>query len=729
MRRRAIGISAAVLVVALAGVLPRADAATAQVDFDHIIRMSPTSIVSAAGSHARGPSLVESDGVVTAIWHAVTADRQAVTVSSSSDRGASWTAPRPLSTSLSYSGEPLIAAAGGVIVAVWLRMEEDASGFDVTIESSSSSDGGDTWTTAATLASEVDGGTPQLAAHDGGFTVVWVSGSTIATRTSVNGVAWGDSVVAAVGEGVYTRSFDLIPREDGLLIFWGDLGLDGTEESRVYVASSSDLGATWAGSHLVGTSPQLLPYIQVGSVPEGLLVFVDTYPNTRARSSFDGGATWEDAAPIPLDEDYSPLVLRLETEGVLAVTTDESSFTWLTVSRDGGRTWSAPLSIGDGQGSGAISDLVAYGGDLIAAGDQFWMSSDWGGVWSRPARLEWGEGSGRLPFLIGVGGSVLTAWTSTIDGVERLQVANVLESERIFGADRYATAREVASEFESFDGAPGSFVYVATGADFPDALVAASAAAHRGAPLLLSRPAALDAATLDELRRLDPQRVIIVGGTGALSAQVQSQAASVVGASNVTRIGGATRYETARRVVQEAFPDLTSVYLATGRNFADALAATGAAASQGAAVMITDGAQNRLGPDAHQVVADAEVLDVVVVGGAAVLSAGIEQQLVGLKGADDVTRYAGSDRYATSALLNANAGPFGTTAYLATGESFADALGGAALAGATGAPLLTVPGHCVPEATLNQLRGMRDIRILGGSPVLSDLVRELAPCD
>jgi putative cell wall-binding protein len=722
VRRRAIGISAAVLVVALAAVLPRADAATAQVDFDHVIRMSPTSIVSAAGSHARGPSLVESDGVVTAVWQAVADGHHVVTGSSSFDRGASWTTPQQLS-SISSSGEPVIVAAGGVIVTAWLQQNDGQ--LKITVESSSSSDGGVTWTTPVTLAPDVDGVPPQLVAHEGGFTVAWVSDSIASTSTSVNGVEWGDPIVAAVSEGFYTRLYDLIWRESGLLLFWADYGSEGDDATRINVASSSDLGETWGYSRLVVASPQLHISLQVGSVSEGLMVILGTYPGTRVRASFDGGVTWEDAGPIPLDEEP---VLRSDSEGVLAVTTDESSFTWLTVSRDGGRTWSTPQSIGDGQGSGVISDLLVYRGDLVAAGDQFWVTSDSGGVWSRPARLERGEGSGRLPFLIGVGGSVLTAWTSTIGGVERLQVANVLESERIFGADRYATALEVASQFESFDGAPGSFVYIATGADFPDALVAASAAAHRAAPLLLSRPAALDAATLDELRRLDPTRVIIVGGTGALSAQVQSQVAGVVGAANVMRIGGATRYETARRVVQEAFPDLASVYLATGRDFADALAATGAAASQGAAVMITDGAQNRLGPDAHQVVADGDVVHVVVVGGGAVLSAGIEQQLVGLKGADDVTRYAGADRYATSALLNASAGPFGTTAYLATGQSFADALGGAALAGATGAPLFTVPGHCVPQATLNGLRGMRDVRILGGPPVLSDIVLELASC-
>ncbi|MGZ6272276.1 MAG: cell wall-binding repeat-containing protein, partial [Candidatus Limnocylindrales bacterium] len=62
--------------------------------------------------------------------------------------------------------------------------------------------------------------------------------------------------------------------------------------------------------------------------------------------------------------------------------------------------------------------------------------------------------------------------------------------------------------------------YLATGLAFPDALAGAVAAALDGAPILLVGGATVPAATLAELRRLDPTQLVVLGSTSAVSSGV-----------------------------------------------------------------------------------------------------------------------------------------------------------------------------------------------------------------
>ena len=83
---------------------------------------------------------------------------------------------------------------------------------------------------------------------------------------------------------------------------------------------------------------------------------------------------------------------------------------------------------------------------------------------------------------------------------------------RLSGASRYETAVAVSQRH-----APGVAVaYVASGADFPDALAAASAAALDQGPLLLTNPGYLPDVVVDELDRLKPARIKLIGGLGAV---------------------------------------------------------------------------------------------------------------------------------------------------------------------------------------------------------------------
>ena len=81
---------------------------------------------------------------------------------------------------------------------------------------------------------------------------------------------------------------------------------------------------------------------------------------------------------------------------------------------------------------------------------------------------------------------------------------------RLAGADRYATA--VAISRRSFPWR-ASVVFLASGTRFPDGLSAGPAAVHLGGPVLRTPRDRVPQLVLDEIRRLDLDQLVIVGGT------------------------------------------------------------------------------------------------------------------------------------------------------------------------------------------------------------------------
>jgi len=279
---------------------------------------------------------------------------------------------------------------------------------------------------------------------------------------------------------------------------------------------------------------------------------------------------------------------------------------------------------------------------------------------------------------------------------------------RVAGDDRYATA--VAISQAAFpDGAP--VVHLATGAAFPDALAAGPAAALAGGPVLLTRPGDLPAVVRTELERLAPDRIVVLGGEGAVAPAVVDALAGL--GAEITRIAGADRFATAAAISAASFaPGVAVTYLADGLDFPDALAGAPAAAQDGAPLLLT--LPDRL-PDATAAELTRLAPDrVVVLGGPAAVSADVVAALDAY--APAVERVAGDDRYATAAAISARSHPDGAAAaVLATGTGFADALAGIALARRDDAPLLLVAGD-VPAATAAELErlGNPTVTILGG---------------
>ncbi|HYM84184.1 MAG TPA: cell wall-binding repeat-containing protein [Candidatus Dormibacteraeota bacterium] len=288
---------------------------------------------------------------------------------------------------------------------------------------------------------------------------------------------------------------------------------------------------------------------------------------------------------------------------------------------------------------------------------------------------------------------------------------------RLAGADRYATAAAVSAAF-----APGvPAVYVATGRDFPDALAAGPAAARAGAPVLIvdGLAATVPPPIAAELTRLKPARIVIVGASGVVSDTIAAQLGAF---GPVGRIDGRDRYETAAAVSAATFaPGIDTVYVATGRNFPDALSGGALSGLVPGPMLLVDPLSPALPPATAVELARLKPSHIVVLGSTAVVPDALVGQLAAVA---PVARFGGADRFATSAAIVASFPPGPSTAYVATGDGFADALVGVALAARDKAPLLLVRFASIPDVIAAQLDRLKPARIvvLGGPSVVSDSV-------
>jgi putative cell wall-binding protein len=144
--------------------------------------------------------------------------------------------------------------------------------------------------------------------------------------------------------------------------------------------------------------------------------------------------------------------------------------------------------------------------------------------------------------------------------------------------------------------------------------------------VLLTATDALPDVIAVELDRLDPDRIVVVGGAAVVSDAVMGSLVQYSVSGSVTRLWGADRYATSAAISEASFaPGVPVVYVAVGTGFADALSVAPVGGVEGAPVLLT--ATDAL-PDVIAVELDRLDPDrIVVVGGPGVISNAIIQSV------------------------------------------------------------------------------------------------------
>ncbi len=304
-----------------------------------------------------------------------------------------------------------------------------------------------------------------------------------------------------------------------------------------------------------------------------------------------------------------------------------------------------------------------------------------------------------------------------------LRVNTGATAQRWAGADRFASS----AAFSATSYAAGVPVaYVANGLTFPDALSGAPIAGKNGGPVLLTSATSIPSPIATELGRLKPQKIVVLGGTGAVSNTVKTALAKYATSGTVVRWAGRDRFESSAKFSANSFaPGVSVAYVANGLAFPDALSGAPIAGKTPGPVLLT-GATSLPGAIATEL-ARLKPQKIVVLGGTGAVSDGVKTALAKYSASGVVDRWAGKDRFASSATFSAKSYAAGApVAYVANGLTFPDALSGAPIAGKTKGPVLLTSATSLPGSIATELKRLKPqkIVVLGGTGAVSSSVQK-----
>lgn len=202
----------------------------------------------------------------------------------------------------------------------------------------------------------------------------------------------------------------------------------------------------------------------------------------------------------------------------------------------------------------------------------------------------------------GINEVTLVGGENSISSSVEKSLASKFKTKRIAGTDRYKTSEMIVESTDKKE------VGVATGKDFPDALSSGAFLAKKNLPLLL-----VNGKTQTSL----PQ-----GLKGLYTFGGKSSVANDFG----KRIAGTNRYETSEKIAEE-FGKSDVVVLASGTNFADALAAAPLAKKMNAPIVLVK--KDSLSENAKKLVKEAK--KVYVIGGENTISNKLVDEIKGKK--------------------------------------------------------------------------------------------------
>ena len=286
--------------------------------------------------------------------------------------------------------------------------------------------------------------------------------------------------------------------------------------------------------------------------------------------------------------------------------------------------------------------------------------------------------------------------------------------DRLGGINRYETAALINNQMKS------ETLILTNGNDFSDALSSTSLVKHcNGEIHLVDKD--LDSNTLDSLNNNEFKKSIIIGGTAAISADIENELKLKLGSENVERLGGKDRYETSELIaakVLEIDSSVNTAFIATGKNFADALSVSPIASNLGYPIILTPGDYiGKLGICTLEYMSNC-----YKIGGESVVSDTIDNLIINKSA--NIKRLAGLNRYETNKSVINEFYSYAfdyKTAFLASGINYPDALVGSALAGKNKAPIILI-ANTIDNSTQDafNLFSNNNLIILGGTDVIPD---------
>ena len=259
--------------------------------------------------------------------------------------------------------------------------------------------------------------------------------------------------------------------------------------------------------------------------------------------------------------------------------------------------------------------------------------------------------------------------------------ADTINVVKIAGRDRVKTSIESSKYVNS------NIVVIANAYNFADSLSAFNLASKFQAKLLL-----VDNTTrfAEDLKAISPNKVYIVGGENALGVHVETEIDKIT--HNIQRVQGRDRYATNAETLRIA--GFKNVGVADGRNYPDALSASGLLKKHNMGLMLVNGS---LPYKTDKTVK-------YTFGG---------RSSVNQNGG---VRLEGRNRYLTNEIINKEFNRVGGVSNVAitTGEKFADALSSINILNAKANTSIMLVGSSMSESQKNYIKDIKSRFIIGG---------------
>lgn len=216
------------------------------------------------------------------------------------------------------------------------------------------------------------------------------------------------------------------------------------------------------------------------------------------------------------------------------------------------------------------------------------------------------------------------------------------------GSTRFETAVELSkSKFDS-----ANYVVLINRNAIFDGISATPLATAVKGPILYTEVGYLQSSTKNEIYRLAPENVIIIGGTGVVNNNVVNELKSM-GVANVVRLGGATRYDTALEVAKYIDSNcygVSEIFIVNGAADADAMSVSAVGGKNNMPILLTQ--TNSIPSNTYNWLKSKNLLNAYVVGGTGVVSNNVLNTLNSITRLNiSNNRVGGATRQDTNALV------------------------------------------------------------------------------
>lgn len=305
----------------------------------------------------------------------------------------------------------------------------------------------------------------------------------------------------------------------------------------------------------------------------------------------------------------------------------------------------------------------------------------------------------------------------------------------LIGNNRSETATKISQEgWEN----GSKYVILVNGNSIADGVTATPLATTYNAPILLVNNDNIPQSTKNEIKRLNPQNIVLIGGNSVISERIEKDLKSTT-SSNISRIQGKNRFETSLEIAKKIDEDhdVYEIFIANGyKGESDALTIAAKAGEDKQPIILSE--QTNIPEDSYNWLKNEGLTDAYFIGGETNLTTDVIHQVAEItkpQSGESVykNRIYGKNRYETNAMVmekfymdkNLDA------VLVSKGDILVDALAAGPLAAKLNSPILLTDTDSLPsyhDYNLNKKTAYLVYRVGGGikDSVINDIAYKLS---